>query len=136
MTKPKPLLRITRHVIAFVWIFHGFYSKLLDGVPRHRLIVERILGEGIGGPATLAVGVLEICLGIWIFTGWRKIPAAAVQTLAIVSMNTLEILLARDLLISAPGMVALNSAFLAVIWWWALSREPSGSIPVARDHSR
>ena len=34
-------------------------------------------------------------------------------------MNFLEILLARDLLISAAGMVALNLGFIALIWYWA-----------------
>lgn len=43
-----------------------------------------------------------------------------VQTLAIVGMNTMEIIFAGDLLISAIGMVALNFGFLAVIWHWAL----------------
>ena len=49
---------------------------------------------------------------------WRR-ACALVQTLALVSMNFLEILLAKDLLISAPGMVALNLAFLSVVWYWA-----------------
>ena len=31
-------------------------------------------------------------------------------------MNTLEIVLARDLLVSPPGMVTLNLAFLVLIW--------------------
>ena len=136
MTKLRPLLLPCRLLIASVWIFHGCYSKLLDGIPRHRLIVERILGEGIGKPAVILVGILEICLGIWVLTGRWKIPTAIVQTLAIASMNTLEILLAKDLLISAPGMVALNTAFLAVIWWWATAAESSGSLPPAPGHSR
>jgi cbb3-type cytochrome oxidase subunit 3 len=41
-------------------------------------------------------------------------------------MNTLEILLARDLLISAPGMVALNLCFLGVVWYWALHPPTAG----------
>lgn len=35
-------------------------------------------------------------------------------------MNALEILLAREFLISAIGMVLLNLCFLVVIWNWAL----------------
>lgn len=109
-----------RFLIAGVWIFHGLFSKLLGGIPRHEMIVARILGEGVARPATIAIGLLEIALGLWALTGRWKIPCATVQTLAIISMNALEILIARDLLISAPGMVALNAAFLAVIWWWAI----------------
>lgn len=107
-------------LIGSVWVFHGLYSKILDGVPRHRLIVERILGEGIAGPATLAIGTLEILLGLWVFSGRNRRMCALVQTVALVSMNTLEIYLARDLLISALGMVALNLAFVSLIWFWAV----------------
>lgn len=121
------MLAAARFPIAAVWIFHGLYSKLLHGIPRHELIVARILGESISKPATILIGVLEILLGVWVLTGRWKIPCAAVQTLAIVAMNTLEIFIAKDLLISAPGMIALNAAFLAFVWWWATSANPPES---------
>jgi hypothetical protein len=35
-------------------------------------------------------------------------------------MNTLEIILAEELLISAVGMVILNLGFVTLIWHWAL----------------
>lgn len=41
--------------------------------------------------------------------------------LAIVGMNTLEIILAADLLISAVGMAFLNLGFLTLVWLWAMS---------------
>jgi hypothetical protein len=43
-----------------------------------------------------------------------------VQTAAIVGMNSLEIYLAVELLISAVGMVILNLGFLTLVWYWAL----------------
>lgn len=107
--------------IALVWLFHGLYSKIFHGIPRHRQIVARVLGEGLAGPVTIAVGSLEVILGIWILSGRRRPACALVQTLAILGMNTLEILLAKDLLISAFGMVALNLMFLAIVWLWATS---------------
>jgi hypothetical protein len=106
-------------LIGAVWIFHGLYSKLLNGIPRHRAIVARVLGEPRAGVATLLIGAGEVALGLWVFSGWQRVPCAAVQTLALVTMNALEIALAADLLISAIGMVALNLGFLATIWWWA-----------------
>ncbi|RYD37311.1 MAG: hypothetical protein EOP87_03795 [Verrucomicrobiaceae bacterium] len=114
-------LPIARFLISSIWIFHGLYSKLLGGIPRHEAIVGRILGERFAHPGTMVIGVLEICLGVWAFTGWRKVYCAAVQTAAIFAMNILEILIARDLLLSAAGMVAFNAAFLLIVWWWALS---------------
>lgn len=106
-------------VIGLVWVFHGLYSKILDGIPRHRLIVGKILGTANAAMFTKAIGVLELLLGLWAFTGWQPVGCAAVQTAAIIAMNSLEILLARELLISAIGMVVLNLGFLSLVWHWA-----------------
>ena len=111
---------LCRVVIGSVWVFHGLYSKILNGIPRHRLIVGKILGAGNAGIATKAIGLLEVLLGLWAFTGWQPVGCAVVQTAAIVTMNALEITLAGELLISAVGMVILNLGFLALVWFWAL----------------
>jgi hypothetical protein len=108
-------------LIGSVWVFHGFYSKILNGIPRHRMIVGKILGAVNAGWATKTIGALEIFLGVWAFSGWHPVPCAAVQTAAILSMNTLEIVLARELLVSSIGMVALNAGFLSAVWYWAFS---------------
>jgi hypothetical protein len=110
---------ILQIVIGSVWVFHGFYSKLLNGIPRHRLIVGKVLGDQVAGPATKTIGCLEVLVGVWAFSGFVRVDCAVVQTLAIVSMNALEITFARSLLISPSGMVVLNLAFLAAIWRWA-----------------
>lgn len=102
-----------------MWIFHGLYSKLLDGIPRHRMIVAKVLGEDLAGMAIVAVGVCEILLGIWVLAHRWPRTCALVQTLAIVAMNTLEISRAPELLISAPGMVLLNFGFLSLGWYSA-----------------
>src|SRR5258708_39481658 len=88
-------------VIGSVWVFHGLYSKIFNGIPRHRLIVGKILGVARAGIATKAIGLLEVLLGIWALTGLQPVGCAGVQTAAILAMNTLEIILARELLISA-----------------------------------
>jgi|ERR1051325_1187255 hypothetical protein len=107
-------------VIGSVWVFHGLYSKILNGIPRHRLIVGKILGTPNAGMATSAIGLLELLLGLWAYTGWQPVACAVVQTAAIVAMNSLEIFLAGELLISAIGMVILNLGFLALVWHWAI----------------
>ena len=111
---------VAQIVIGSVWVFHGLYSKILNGIPRHRLIVGKILGVAKAGIAIKVIGLLEMLLGFWAFTGWQPVGCAGVQTAAIVAMNTLEICLARELLISAFGMVILNMAFLSLVWHWAL----------------
>ena len=126
MNARTPLFRkLLTILIGSVWVFHGLYSKVYNGIPRHQQIVERILGEGIADRATFVIGILEISLGLWIFSGLQRRTCALVQTGALVSMNFLEILLARDLLISALGMVALNLGFISLIWFWAsFSKKP------------
>jgi hypothetical protein len=114
-------LHISGLLIGAVWIFHGVYIKIFNGIPRHRLIVGKILGTAVAGKATLAIGMLELLVGLWVLSGWEPTACASVQTLAICGMNMLEIALARELLVSALGMVALNLAFLALVWHWALS---------------
>jgi len=116
----KMPLKLIGILIGGIWIFHGLYSKLLHGIPRHELIVGRILGDSLAGLATPFIGIGEILLGCWVISGHFRRPAAALQTLALISMNTLEIILAADLLISPIGMVALNLCFVALIWYWAL----------------
>ena len=114
-----PRLEPLAILIGGVWIFHGLWSKLLGQIPRHELIVGRVLGESIAPLATRAIGVSEIAMGLWVLAGRYRRTCASAQTLALVSMNTLEIIIARDLLISAPGMVALNLGFLILIRRWA-----------------
>jgi 1,6-anhydro-N-acetylmuramate kinase len=113
--------QVAGSLVASVWIFHGLYSKLLHGIPRHREIVARVLGPAFATPVTIAVGLAEILLGAWVLTGHARIACATIQTLALIAMNTLEIWRARDLLIHPTGMVALNLAFLALAWWWAVA---------------
>lgn len=118
--KSEIVVTILPILIGGVWVFHGLYSKLLNGIPRHERIVARILGARFARPATKLIGTTEVLLGVWVFSGVARVECAAVQTLALVAMNVLEIIFARALLISAPGMVLLNIGFLAVIWHWAL----------------
>jgi uncharacterized membrane protein YphA (DoxX/SURF4 family) len=114
-----------RILIGAVWVFHGLYSKLFNGIPRHQAILGKVLGVGddISRPAILLIGVMEISLGIWAWSGRFPRSCALAQTLAVIGMNTLEICFAKDLLISAPGMVALNAAFLSLAWYQA-TRKP------------
>ena len=111
---------VARIIVGSVWVFHGLYSKIFDGIPRHRMIVGKILGAANAGIATKIIGLLEVLLGVWAFTEWQPTGCAAVQSVAIVAMNSLEIARARELLISVIGMVLLNLGFLALVWSWAL----------------
>jgi uncharacterized membrane protein YphA (DoxX/SURF4 family) len=119
MTNYHRTHRIAGIFIAGVWIFHGFYSKILNGIPRHKMIVSEILGESVASLAVNLIGGLEILLGCWVLIGLYRKWNAATQTIALISMNTLEIIFAKQYLLSAGGMVALNMCLLCLVWWWA-----------------
>jgi hypothetical protein len=106
--------------IAAVWILFGLVFKALGVLPRHKAIVARVVGERAAGPMTSFVAAGEVCLGLWMLSG-RWLPGcAAVQTLALVAMNALELRYARDLLVSPVGMVVANVVFLGAGWYVAL----------------
>lgn len=88
------------------------------------MIVGRILGDEHARPLAVMIGLGEILLGLWVMSGRRTFACALFQTLALVAMNTLEILFAKELLVSAPGMVALNLLLLGSAWWLAQRDSP------------
>lgn len=115
---------------AAVWLVFGVVFKILDLVPRHRLIVASVLGEEMARPATLLIGLGEAALGLWILSGFRPRACAAFQTVALISMNALELQLARHLLLAPIAMVGANVVFLSLVWYGALKtagwRDQSG----------
>jgi hypothetical protein len=123
-----PLTTITaiRIGTAAVWFTFGVVFKIFDAVPRHRLIVASVLGEEIAGPATMLIGAAEAVIGIWILSGFRPRTCAAFQTVALVSMNALELYFARYLLLAPILMVCANIVFLGVVWYGALKFEEKG----------
>src|SRR5688572_27833945 len=92
-----PVIALLTFVTASVWMVFGTWFKLLGMVPRHRLIIAAVVGEIAAGPITLVVGAAETALALWIISGVYPRICAAVQSLAIVTMNTFELIYARNL---------------------------------------
>lgn len=109
-----------RWFIASVWLLFGLGAKVLGLVPRHRKIVAGVLGDELAGPATVAVGLGETALGLWVLSARRPRMAATVQTAAIAAMNGLELRRARRLLLAPRSMIVANIGFLALVWVHAL----------------
>jgi hypothetical protein len=130
-------IRVTRISAAAVWFLFGIVLKVLGVEPRHRLIVARILGKDFAPRATIVIGFLEGALGIWVLTGIRPRACAAVQTVAIVSMNIFEIIYVRHLLLAPALMVCANTLFLSLIWYSALKSPEKKAISMLRGiHGR
>lgn len=101
------------YLIASVWLINGLFCKVLNLVPRHQEIVARILGDEHSRLLTVIIGLAEIAMAIWIISRkWSRVNAV-MQILIILTMNTIEFILAPDLLLW--GKFNALFAFLFVI---------------------
>ena len=118
--------RAVRPFVAAVWLVHGLYNKLLGGSPRHLAIVQSVPGlAGVTGARVLAaVGLFEVALALWILSGRAPRRCAVTQTIVLLSMNVVELTVARHLLLWPAGLLPLNIAFLSLAWIAAGSRWP------------
>lgn len=104
------LHKILNYLIAAVWFANGLFCKVLNLVPRHEQIVARILGNSNSRSLTVLIGISEIMMSVWILTKIKTKLNAAVQIAIVAVMNTLEFILAPDLLLWGK----LNSAFALI----------------------
>ena len=102
-------------LIALVWLINGLYCKLLNFVPRHRLIVSRILGEEYSLVLTKFIGSLEVLMFIWILSLIKKRLCLTIQISLIATMNIIEYILAPDLLLFGRFNIILAGFFIGII---------------------
>lgn len=110
-------MRILSWIIAQVWLVNGFVCKVLGLVPRHELIVARILGSEHSRLFTVLIGLGEIIIGLWVFNEVERKWCAIVQILLIATMNIIEFILAPDLLLFGK-MNALFALILIVVVYY------------------
>ena len=119
-----------RFFVAGIWLVFGLLAKVLDLVPRHRLIVARVLGDQHAAALTTLVGFGEISMALWVLGKRWPRACAAVQTGALAGMNALEIWKARDLLLAPLPMVLANLGLMSLAWFCALSFYRRAADPV------
>lgn len=101
--------------IALVWLINGLFCKLLNLIPRHELIVSRILGADIAPVAVKIIGVLEILMFCWIISRIKPRLCALIQVLIIAAMNIIEFILAPDLLLFGKVNIIFAALFIVII---------------------
>jgi hypothetical protein len=97
--------------ITLIWLINGLVCKVFHLVPRHFQIVERILGTPYAKGTTILIGISEVVMAIWIFSGFKSKINAITQILVIAAMNVLEFILAPDLLLWGP----FNALFALIL---------------------
>jgi hypothetical protein len=109
--------KLLNYCFAIIWLGNGLLCKVLDMVPRHSLIVARVLGDRHSGVITKLIGVSEILMAIWILSGYKPRLNAIVQILVITLMNMIEFLLASDLLLFGKFNAVLASILVLAIFY-------------------
>lgn len=113
----KKIHYILNYFIATVWIVNGLFCKLLNFVPRHQLIVARILGNEHALLFTKAIGLSEVLMAIWIITSIRSRFCSITQMIIIATMNSIEFFLARDLLLFGKLNAFFALLFIGLIFY-------------------
>jgi uncharacterized membrane protein YphA (DoxX/SURF4 family) len=118
MVELLPAPWLVRAAVAAVWLYEGLWCKLLGGDPRQLEIVEAVprLGPRVGRLFLMALGVVEVGMGAWAFSGVAPVHAAIAQTALLVGLNANGIAWSRHLIHDPGGMVVKNSAFLVLVW--------------------
>ena len=108
---------ILNYFVAMVWIVNGLFCKVLGLVPRHQMIVARILGNDHSRTLTILIGVAETGLALWIVSQIRIRLAATIQITTIAMMNILEFILAPDLLLWGKLNALFAFLFILLVYY-------------------
>ena len=109
--------KIFTFLIAGVWIVNGLFCKVLNLVPRHEQIVARILGVSYSRTFTILIGISEILMAVWIISGIKSRLNAIAQMAIIGTMNTLEFIIAPDLLLWKKFNALFAFLFICFIYY-------------------
>ncbi len=115
-TQPK-LHKALNYFIALVWLVNGLLCKVLNLVPRHQQIVARILGHEHANLFTKLIGLSEILMAVWIISAIKPKLNTLTQMLIIAVMNTIEFILARDLLLWGWANSIFAAMFIGFIYY-------------------
>lgn len=89
-------------------------------VPRHAAIVARILGPAHAGLLTRLIGLGEIGIGLWVISGIKPRWCAWMQIALVLTMNSLEAVLAPDLLLWGRANAVFAVLFCGFIYFHSL----------------
>lgn len=124
MERARVLNRLLILFFSLIWLVNGLLCKILDLVPRHQQIVAEILGETYAKSLTIAIGVGEMLMAIWIISRKFAQLSAITQILLIVTMNILEFILAPHLLLWGRLNIVFALCLAALVYYQGFVLEP------------
>ncbi len=110
--------RFPAAAVAGVWLYHGFWCKLLGRCPEQAKIVAELPGlrGGRAKALLLALGVAETGLAAWVISGARPRLAAATGTTLVLTMNAGGFAFGRRHIAAPKALLLENACFLALAW--------------------
>jgi hypothetical protein len=113
-----PPLWLLQAAVAAVWLYEGFWCKMLARSRHEFEVVEQVpfLARSTSHALLRVLGVVETALGVWVLTAWQPIGAAVAQTALLIGLNSAGIYFSRDRIPDPAGMVVKNAAFLVLAW--------------------
>jgi hypothetical protein len=112
---PEWLVRVA---VAGVWLYEGLWCKILGRAPDELRVVRAVprYGPRFGAPFLLALGGVELALGMWVLSGVAPVHCALAQTILLVALNGAGLTFSRHVIHDPAGMVFKNFAFLVLAW--------------------
>lgn len=103
-------------LISLVWFCNGIFCKILNLVPRHQVIVTKILGQEHSFLFTKLIGVAEVLMTVWVLSKIKSKWCAMVQILVILTMNIIEFFVVPELLLYGKMNIIFASIFSLIIY--------------------
>jgi len=113
-----PPLWLLQAAVAAVWLYEGFWCKVLARNRHEFEVVEQVpfLAASTAHMLLRVLGIVETALGVWVLAGWQPIGAAIAQTALLVGLNSAGIYFSRQRIPDPAGMLVKNAAFLVLAW--------------------
>ena len=121
----QQLYTYSGYLIALVWFINGLLCKVLGLVPRHEMIVSKILGAEYAHWLTVGIGFSEILMGVWVLSGIAPRLNAIAQIGIVLTMNVLEFALVPDLLLWGHFNMLFALLFVLLVYYRAFKLKPA-----------
>lgn len=108
-------LHIARAIIAFSWIYHGLFPKLIHIAPLEKLMTASIgLSNELSYAVTKAAGVGEVIFGILLFIFYKNKALILLNIFGLVALLGFVAILQPQLLIEAFNPVTTNLTLIGL----------------------
>jgi len=113
-----PPVIVIRSCVGAVWVYEGFWCKILGRLKSQIEVVTAVPRFGVRfGPTILKMlGVMETALALWVISGIASAECAITQAALLAVLNVNGLLWARNIIHDPAGMVIKNIAFLMLAW--------------------